>query len=81
MTQPHELNPKLIKLIDSEDFVGVKKNIARNIFNKTCANCNGKVNTNTYKELDEKEYLISALCNQCQVYFFPPPPRERVANK
>ena len=64
------LNPKLIKLIDSDDFVGMKKNIANNIFNQTCANCESKVEPNNFKAIDKKEYFISALCNECQVYFF-----------
>ena len=70
MTQPHELNPKLIKLIDSDDVVGVRKNIANNIFKKTCANCESKVEPNTFKPIDKREYFISALCNKCQVHFF-----------
>ena len=70
MTQSHKFNPKLIKLIDSDDFVGMKKNIANNIFNQTCANCERKVEPNNFKAIDKKEYFISALCNECQVYFF-----------
>ena len=70
MIQPHELNPKLIKLIDNNDRVGTKKNIANNISNRTCANCESKVEPNTFKPIDKKEYFISALCNKCQVYFF-----------
>jgi hypothetical protein len=70
MTQSHKFNPKLIKLIDSDDFVGMKKNIANNIFNQTCANCESKVEPNNFKAIDKKEYFISALCNECQVYFF-----------
>jgi hypothetical protein len=70
MIQPHELNPKLIKLLDSDDFVAVKKNIAHNIFKKTCANCENKVYPSEFKEIDKREYFISALCNKCQVYFF-----------
>ena len=64
------LNPKLIKLIDSEDFVALKKIVANNIFNQTCANCEGKVKPNNFKAIDKKEYFISALCDECQVYFF-----------
>ena len=70
MIQHSELNPKLIKLIDSEDFIGMKKTIASNIFKQTCANCENKVNPDTFVAIDKKEYFISALCNECQVYFF-----------
>ena len=70
MTQPHQLNPKLIKLLDADDLVGTKKNIASNISNRTCANCENKVEPNTFKPIDKKEYFISALCNKCQAHFF-----------
>tara|TARA_R100001594_G_scaffold81281_1_gene115803 strand:+ start:623 stop:853 length:231 start_codon:yes stop_codon:yes gene_type:complete len=70
MIKPNELNPKLIKLIDSDDFVAMKKNIANNIYNQTCANCENKVNPDTFVAIDKKEYFISALCNECQPYFF-----------
>ena len=70
MIKHSELNPKLIKLIDSDDFVGLKKNIANNIFNQTCANCESKVKPNNFKAIGKKEYFISALCDECQVYFF-----------
>jgi len=70
MIKHSELNPKLIKLIDSEDFVALKKIVANNIFNQTCANCEGKVKPNNFKAIGKKEYFISALCDECQVYFF-----------
>ena len=70
MIQPHELNPKLIKLLDSDDFVGVKNYNRSHINNRTCANCESKVLPEKYKGLTQKEYFISGLCNKCQVYFF-----------
>jgi len=57
MIKHSELNPKLIKLIDSEDFVALKKIVANNIFNQTCANCEGKVKPNNFKAIGKKEYL------------------------
>ena len=75
MIQPNEVNSKITELNNLLIAGKIKPNIYwkyidDSISNETCANCEGKVNTNTYNELDRKEYFISALCNECQVYFF-----------
>ena len=70
MIQPHEMNPELIKLVDAEDFVGIKNHNRSHINNRTCSNCESKVLPAKYKGLTQKEYFISGLCNKCQVHFF-----------
>jgi len=75
MIKPNEVNPKITELNNLLIAGKIKptiywKFIDDSISNETCANCEGKVNTNTYNELNRKEYLISGLCNKCQVHFF-----------
>ena len=70
MTLPHELNPIIIKLVDADDFVGIKIYNRSDINNRTCSNCESKVLPAKYKGLTQKEYFISGLCDKCQVYYF-----------
>ena len=70
MTLPHELNPIIIKLVDADDFVGIKNYNRSHINNRTCSNCESKVLPAKYKCLTQKEYFISGLCDKCQVYYF-----------
>jgi hypothetical protein len=73
MTQPHELNPIIIKLIDAHDFVGVKNYNRSHINNRTCSNCESYVEPGNYKGLVKDEYFISGLCKECQKWFFDEP--------
>tara|TARA_R100000008_G_C3578173_1_gene166600 strand:+ start:773 stop:1018 length:246 start_codon:yes stop_codon:yes gene_type:complete len=75
MTLPHnQINPKINNLLDAVEKTGNFKIIQDynkgHIQNKTCSNCEQKVNPFTFKEIDKKEYFISGLCNLCQPYFF-----------
>ena len=70
MTLPHEMNPVIIKLVDAHDFVGVKNYNRSHINKRTCSNCENKVEPNTFKPIDKREYFISGLCDKCQVYYF-----------
>ena len=70
MTLPHELNPIIIKLVDADDFVGIKNYNRSHINNRTCSNCESKVLPAKFKVLTQKEYFISGLCDKCQGYYF-----------
>ena len=72
---PHDqINSKIIFLTDLVESTGTLKPLhdynKRHIQNRTCSNCESKVEPNTFKEIDKKEYFISGLCNKCQVHFF-----------
>jgi len=74
MIRPDQVNPAIKFLTDVVESTGKLKPLHdytdRHIKNRTCSNCESKVEPHTFKQIDEKEYFISGLCNKCQVYFF-----------
>jgi len=78
MTQSHKFNPKITNLLDAVDKTGNFKIIQdynkSHIRNRTCSNCEKKVDLNkmndAYCKIERKEYFISGLCDECQPYFF-----------
>ena len=80
MTQPHQVNPKIIELTDRITDINDKNALfaLRNynkhcIANSICSNCESYVEPGNYKGLVKDEYFISGLCKECQKWFFDEP--------